>query len=90
MVPCLFFLLALYCTYRCCSTKYIRKEFSDLSDTEKRSHDLTLTVIAEIISRDFNIMKNSDQDENEVREVFAASVLDEYNFFFDVFKKSIK
>ncbi len=61
-----------------------------MSDTEKRAHDLTLTVIAEIISRDFNIMKNSDQDENEVREVFAASVLDEYNFFFDVFKKSIK
>lgn len=61
-----------------------------MSDIEKRAHDLTLTVIAEIISRDFNIMKNSDQDENEVREVFAASVLDEYNFFFDVFKKSIK
>ncbi len=61
-----------------------------MSDIEKRAHDLTLTVIAEIISRDFDIMKNSDHDENEAREVFAASVLDEYNFFFDAFKKSIK
>ena len=31
-----------------------------MSDIEKRAHDLTLTVIAEIISRDFNTMKNSD------------------------------
>lgn len=61
-----------------------------MSDIEKRAHDLTLTVVAELLSRDFYTMKNSDQDRNEIREVFAASVLDEYNFFFDAFKKSIK
>lgn len=61
-----------------------------MSDIEKRAHDLTLAVVAELLSRDFDTMKNSDQDGNEVREVFAASVLDEYNFFFDAFKKSIK
>lgn len=61
-----------------------------MADIEKRAHDLTLAVVSELLSRDFDTMKNSDQDGNEVREVLAASVLDEYNFFFDAFKKSIK
>lgn len=61
-----------------------------MSDIEKRAHDLTLAVVSELLSRDFDTMKNSDQDGNEVREVLATSVLDEYNFFFDAFKKSIK
>ncbi len=61
-----------------------------MSNDEKRAHDLALTVISEILSRDFEVMINSDNDANETREVLAASVLDEYNYFFDAFKKSIK
>lgn len=61
-----------------------------MSDNEKRAHDLALIVVSESLSRDFEVMKNSDKDGDEVREVLAASVLDEYNFFFDAFKKSIK
>lgn len=61
-----------------------------MSDNEKRAHELAMLVVSESISHDFNVMKNSDKDGNEVREVLAASVLDEYNFFFDTFKKSIK
>lgn len=61
-----------------------------MSDNEKRAHDLALIVVSESLSRDFEVMKNSDKDGDESREVLAASVLDEYNFFFDAFKKSIK
>lgn len=61
-----------------------------MSDNEKRAHDLALIVVSESLSRDFEVMKNSDKDGDESREVLAASVLDEYNFFFDTFKKSIK
>lgn len=61
-----------------------------MSDNEKRAHELALTVVSEILSRDYDVMKNSDDDGDEAREVLAASVLDEYNFFFDVFKKSMK
>jgi hypothetical protein len=65
-------------------------EVKYMSDNEKRAHDLALTVVSEIITRDFEVMKNSDNDSDEAREVLAASVIDEYNFFFDAFKKSIK
>ena len=61
-----------------------------MSDNEKRAHELALTVVSEILSRDYDVMKNSDDDGDEAREVLAASVLDEYNFFFDAFKKSMK
>lgn len=61
-----------------------------MSDNEKRAHELAMLVVSELMSHDFNVMKNSDKDGDEVREVLAASVLDEYNFFFDAFKKSIK
>lgn len=61
-----------------------------MSDNEKRAHDLALIVVSEILTKDFMVMKNSDHDGDESREVLAESVLDEYNFFFDAFKKSIK
>lgn len=61
-----------------------------MSDNEKRAHDLALIVVSESLSRDFEVMKNSDKDGDESREILAASVLDEYNYFFDTFKKSIK
>ena len=41
---------------------------------EERAHDLALTVVKEVLHRDFDVMKNSDHDGNEQREVFAASV----------------
>lgn len=61
-----------------------------MDNIEKRSHDLALLVVSEILSRDFDCMSNSDNDGDEKREVLAASVLDEYNFFYDAFKKSMK
>lgn len=61
-----------------------------MSDNEKRAHDLAMLVVSETMARNFNVMKNSDKDGDEVREVLAASVLDEYNFFFDAFQKSMK
>lgn len=57
---------------------------------EERAHDLALAVVKEVLHRDFDVMKNSDHDGNEQREVLAASVLDEYNFYFNAFKKSIE
>lgn len=59
-------------------------------DNEKRAHDLAMLVVSETLSRDFDVMKNSDKDGDEVREVLAASILDEYNFFYDAFIKSMK
>lgn len=61
-----------------------------MSDGEKRAHDLALLVVAEILRRDFKVMTNSDEDGDEAREVFAASVLGNYNFFFDAFNGSMK
>ena len=58
--------------------------------TEERAHDLALAVVKEVLHRDFDSMKNSDHDGNEQREVLSASVLDEYNFYFNAFKKSIE
>ena len=60
-----------------------------MSDNEKRAHDLALIVVAESLSRDFETMSNG-KDPEQKREVLAASVLDEYNFFYDAFIKSIK
>lgn len=61
-----------------------------MSDKEKRAHDLALQVVSEILSHDYAVMKNSDNNGDAAREVLATSVLDEYNFFFDAFKKSIQ
>lgn len=33
-----------------------------MSDNEKRAHDLALIVVSESLSRDFEVMKNSDKD----------------------------
>lgn len=59
-----------------------------MSDNEKRAHDLALLVVSELLSRDFEIMSNG-KNSNQMREVLAASVLDEYNFFYDAFAESI-
>lgn len=61
-----------------------------MTDNEKRAHDLALQVTMEILSRDYDVMKNSDPDGNEPREVLASSIIDEYNSFYDIFVKSIK
>lgn len=61
-----------------------------MSDKEKRAHELALQVVSEILSHDYNLMKNSDHTGDAAREVLAASVLDEYNYFFDAFKNSIQ
>ncbi len=47
-----------------------------MSDNEKRAHD-------------FETMRNG-KNPKQKREVLAASVLDEYNFFYDAFIESIK
>lgn len=60
-----------------------------MTDKEKISHDLALLVVSEIISRDFSIMKNTKESGDMMRDALAASVLEEYNYFFDVFMKSI-
>jgi len=60
-----------------------------MSDNEKRAHDLALIVVAESLSRDFKIMSDG-KNPKQKREVLAASVLYEYNFFYDAFMESIK
>lgn len=61
-----------------------------MADSEKRAHDLAMIVVSKIIDNDFDTMRNSGTDGDEAREVFAASVLDEYDFFFNAFKKSMQ
>lgn len=61
-----------------------------MSDKAKRAHDLALLVTSEWLSRDFESAINSDNDGDEKREVLAASVLDEYEFFYDHFMTSMK
>lgn len=60
-----------------------------MSDNEKRAHDLALIVVSESLSRNFGTMSNG-KNPKQRREVLAASVLDEYNFFYDAFMESIK
>lgn len=60
-----------------------------MSDNEKRAHDLALLVVSETLSRDFETMSSGKNPEQK-REVLTASVLEEYNFFYDAFLKSIK
>ncbi|MBQ3513469.1 MAG: hypothetical protein IJA32_06695 [Lachnospiraceae bacterium] len=61
-----------------------------MSDKERRAHELALKTVSAIMSRDLEVMRNSDGDEDEVREVLAASVLEAYNFHYASFLKSIK
>lgn len=60
-----------------------------MTDDAKRAHDLALVVVAETLSRDFGTM-SSGKNPKQKREVLAASVLDEYNFFYGAFMESIK
>lgn len=60
-----------------------------MTDDAKRAHDLALVVVAETLSRDFETM-SSGKNPKQKREVLAASILDEYNFFYDAFMESIK
>ena len=61
-----------------------------MNDNDKRAHDLAMLIVSELVSRDFESMKNSDSVGDEAREMLAMSVLEEYTFFFDAIKNSMK
>lgn len=61
-----------------------------MSDKEQRAHELALCVVSEVMSRDYETYTNSDNDGDELREVLAASVLEQYEFFYGTFLKTMK
>lgn len=62
-----------------------------MMDKEQRAHDLAMQVVSELLSRDFDTLNDgNEKDKGKSRINFALSVLDEYNYFYETFKNSMK